>query len=88
MIYEASLSGIIRIIFWLVLISFIIRLIARLATPYVVKKAEETMRQRAEQYRRQQQPQRREGEVTVEKTTKTAGKSVSGDYVDYVEVKD
>lgn len=88
MIYEASMSGILRIILWLILISFVIRLIARLATPYVVKKAEETLRNRAAQFNQQNQPPRKEGEITIEKNKPNQKGSGSGDYVDYVEVKD
>ena len=88
MVYEASISGILRIILWIILISFIIRLIARLATPYVVKKAEETLRNRAAQFNQQNQPPRKEGEITIEKNKSNQKGTGSGDYVDYVEVKD
>lgn len=88
MIQEASFTGVIRIIFYIVLISFIIRLIARLALPIVVKKAEESMRKRAENYYNSQQPQRPEGDVKVESNKKNEKREIDGEYVDYVEIKD
>lgn len=91
MIYEASLSGVVRLIFWIIAISFVIRLIARLALPLVVNKAQESMKRQAEQFYRQQQEAarpRREGEVTVESTTRKPHQAPSGDYVDFVEIKE
>lgn len=88
MYYEASLTGVIRIIFYLILFSFIIRIIARMALPIVVKRAESRMRQQAEEYQRRTNPPRKEGEVTIESNNKSNGKSNDGEYVDYVEIKD
>jgi hypothetical protein len=88
MIQEASFTGVIRIIFYIILISFIIRLIARIALPIVVKKAEEKMRDRADQFHRSQQPSRPEGDVKVESTKKKDKREIDGEYVDYVEIKD
>jgi hypothetical protein len=88
-VYESSLSGVLRIILWLILISFIIRLIARLALPVVIKKADQAMRERAAAYQNQNQPPRPEGQVTVEKNNGGSGKKADGgDYVDYVEIRD
>lgn len=87
--YEASFTGVIRIILWILVISFIIRLIARLALPVVIKKAEQNMRQRAEEFRRQHDAQRPEGDVKiVNKETKNNNKNSDGEYVDYIEIKD
>ena len=88
MIYEASLSGILRIIFWILVISFVIRLVARMALPHVIRKAEEKMRERSREYGRSQQPPRSEGEITIEKGKNARAGSGGGDYVDYVEIKD
>jgi len=88
MIYEASFSGILRIIFWMLIISFIIRIVVRLAMPHVIKKGEQVMRERMKQMHEQQKPPRHEGEVTVENKTKKDGKRDDGDYVDYVEIRE
>jgi hypothetical protein len=88
MIMEASISGVIRIIFYILLFSALLRLIARLAVPYVVKKSQENLRKQAENFYQQQQPQRPEGEVRVESKANKNSKSNDGEYVDYVEIKD
>jgi hypothetical protein len=88
MVYESSFSGIIRIIFWIILVSFIIRLVARMALPLVVKKAEQKMRERAQQFEESQRPPRNEGEVTIEKPKRSGKGSADGEYTDYIEVKD
>ncbi|MEN9639496.1 MAG: hypothetical protein RLZZ262_1364 [Bacteroidota bacterium] len=86
MIYEASFRGLLNFIFWLVAISFILRFIARLATPYVVRKAQEQMRNQmfGQDPYQSQHRQRPEGEVTVEKKPKQN----PGEYTDYIEIKD
>lgn len=87
MIHEASLSGILRIIFWILIISFIIRLIARLALPHVMRKADEQMKENLRRQQEARRPARPEGHVTIENNN--AGKTKSGDdYVDFVEIKD
>lgn len=88
MIQEASISGVIKIIFYLILFSMIIRIIARLALPIVVKKAESKMREQAEEFQRRNAPQRPEGDVKIEMNKKGNSKSQDGEYVDYVEIKD
>jgi hypothetical protein len=88
MIMEASISGVFRIIFYILIFSTLLRLIARLAVPYVVKKSQENLRKQAENFYQQQQPQRPEGEVRVESKANKNSKSNDGDYVDYVEIKD
>lgn len=88
-IYEASFTGVIRIILWILVISFIIRLIARIALPIVVKNAEQNLRKRADEFRRQQEPHRPEGDVKIVKNEiKSTHKNSEGEYVDYVEIKD
>ena len=92
MIHEASFSGILRILFWIFLISFIVRLVARLALPVVVRKSQEHMRNQMEEAMRRQRAQssatRPEGSVTVEKPSSKGTSSQDGDYVDFVEVKE
>jgi hypothetical protein len=86
MIYEASWRGLFNFIFWLVAISFILRLVARLATPYVVRKAQEQMRDQMhnQSAHTHERPRRKEGEVTVEKNRNQP----SEEYTDYTEIKD
>ena len=86
MLYEASFSGILRIIFWILIISFLVRLVARLALPHVIKKAEQKMNEHMRT--RGHHPPRKEGEVTVEQKKEQRPSGQSGDYVDYVEIKD
>lgn len=89
MIYEASISGALRIIFWIIFISFLIRLIVRLATPYVVRKSEDVLRRKMEEFQRQQrqqqQPPRHEGDITIESRNPRRD---DGEFTDYVEIKD
>jgi len=88
-IIEASMIGIFRIILYVLLFTFIIRLVARLALPYVVKKASARMQDRMDEMQRQRQnAERPEGHVTVEKkSTSSPTKKEDGDFVDYEEVK-
>jgi hypothetical protein len=87
MFYEASLSGILRIIFWILVVSFIIRLVARMALPHVMRKADERMKEQMRRQEESRRPQRPEGHVTIENSR--SRKSGSGDdYVDFIELKD
>jgi uncharacterized membrane-anchored protein YitT (DUF2179 family) len=91
-IEEASVSGLLRTLFYFFLGYMIIKLIARLALPYVISKGEEAMRQRAAQFyenqHKQAAEQRREGEVRVEQKQSAQSKyKDEGDYVDFVEIK-
>jgi hypothetical protein len=93
MIHEASFSGILRILFWIFLVSFIVRLVARLALPVVVNKGKEHLQKEMEAAMRRQREasqasRRPEGSVTVESSKSNRGKQGDGEYVDFVEVKD
>lgn len=88
MVYEASFSGVLRILFWIFAIAFLIRLIANMALPHVMRKAEEKMRENARRYNENARPPRPEGQVTVEKGSKGGQNKSDGDYVDFVEIKD
>ncbi|MEY3399524.1 MAG: hypothetical protein RL220_2118 [Bacteroidota bacterium] len=84
MIQEASIGGVIKIIFYILVVSAVIRFVAYLATPYVVRRAEEELKSRM----RQNQPPRKEGEVTIQPNSKSSGKADDrGEYVDFEEVK-
>lgn len=93
MIHEASFSGLLRILFWILLILFIVRLVTRLALPVVVRKGQEHMRAQMEEAMRRQrahtQPPKPEGSVTVEQPNNNKrGSGGDGEYVDFVEIKD
>ena len=88
MVYEASLGGVIRIILWILAISFIIRLVARLAIPHVVRGAQERMQEQMRNQQRAREDRRREGEIRVESNKRDKGRNDDGEYVDYVEIKE
>jgi hypothetical protein len=88
MVYEASLAGILRIIFWILVVSFVIRLIARLAIPHVVRAAQDRMQEQMRNQQRTQEDRRKEGEIRVESNNRDRGRNDDGDYVDYVEIKE
>jgi hypothetical protein len=86
---EASFGGIFRVLLYILLFSFLIRLVARMAMPYVLRKGEEAMREQARRHHETFNAQhRKEGEVTIEKENKGKGRSGNDEYVDFVEVKD
>jgi hypothetical protein len=88
MVYEASLAGILRIIFWILVVSFVIRLIARLAIPHVVRAAQDRMQEQMRNQQRTQEDRRKEGEIRVESNNRDKSRNDDGDYVDYVEIKE
>jgi hypothetical protein len=88
MVYEASLGGVIKIIFWILVVSFVIRLIARLAIPHVVRGAQERMQEQMRNQQRAREDRRKEGEIRVESNNHGKGRNDDGDYVDYVEIKE
>lgn len=89
MLQFASATGLIRTILIILVIYFGIKILSRLFSPFlikfVVKKAEERF---GGQFGSQRQdPQKKEGEVTIDKIpkTKSSNKNV-GDYIDYEEI--
>lgn len=93
MLQFASVTGFVRMVLIILLIYFGIKILSRLFAPflikYVAKKAEQRFGDQFGQFGKQQQEekQRKEGEVTIDKVpkTKTSNKNV-GDYVDYEEI--
>ncbi|WP_405296778.1 DUF4834 family protein [Algibacter sp. Ld11] len=81
--------GLLRTIFIIVLVYYLFKVLSRIFAPFLmkfaVKKAEE--RFGGQFQKQQQQPAKKEGEVTIDKipNTRTSNKDV-GDYVDYEEV--
>lgn len=88
MLQHASVTGLVRMILLILVIYFGIKILARLLMPffvkYIVKKTEQRF---GSQNQRQQEPPKKEGEITIEKMPKTkASNNDVGDYVDYEEI--
>lgn len=86
--------GLLRTIFIIVLVYYIFKVLSRIFAPFLVKyaskKAEERFGGQFGQFQKQnqQEPIKKEGEITIDKIpkTKTSNKDV-GDYVDYEEIE-
>jgi hypothetical protein len=91
MLQFASATGLIRAILIILLIYYALKVLSRLFAPllikFVAKKAEERFGSQFGNFQKQNEPQRKEGEVTIEKVpnTKSSNKNV-GDYIDYEEI--
>ncbi|MFL1012910.1 DUF4834 family protein [Flavisericum labens] len=85
--------GLLRTILIIALVYYAIKILSRIFAPYLVKYAAKKAEQRFGgqfgefQKRAEQQPKKKEGEVTIDKIpqSKTSNKDV-GDYVDYEEI--
>ncbi|MFM7769058.1 MAG: DUF4834 domain-containing protein, partial [Bacteroidota bacterium] len=73
----ASFTGLIRIIFWLIVFSAIFRFFIRLTANYAVKKVNEEV-----------ENQRKQGDVSVHQTKENKKAHTVGEYVDFKEIKD
>lgn len=88
MLQFASVPGFLRTILIILLIYYGIKVLSRLFAPFlmkfVVKKAEQRF---GSQFNTKEEPQKKEGEVTIDKVpnTKSSNKNV-GDYIDYEEI--
>jgi len=88
MLQFASATGFIRTILIILVIYYVLKVITRLFAPllmkYVAKKAQERF---GGSFQNQREPERKEGEVTIDKVpkTKSSNKNV-GDYIDYEEI--
>ncbi len=88
MLQFASATGLLRTILIILLIYYVLKVISRLFAPlfmkFVAKKAQQHF---GGQYQKQNEPPRKEGEVTIDKVpnTKSSNKNV-GDYIDYEEI--
>lgn len=76
----ATLGGVIRTIFWIILISYFLRFIARMSVQYAMNKTQEEMQR---QFHQQQQYQQYQNKQHPPK-----GHEPVGEYVDYIEIKD
>ena len=91
MIYTLSVVGVARTLIWIIAIYFIVKILSRLLTPFLMKYAAKKMEQRfGQQFGGYQktEPQKKEGEISIDKmpNNKSSNKNV-GEYVDYEEVK-
>jgi len=80
--------GILRTIFIIVLIYYLIKFIGRLLAPFAIKKISERMQQNFYQKEEQSKP---EGEITVENLNKKQKNVIDddeGEYVSFEEVED
>ncbi len=77
----ATLGGVIRTIFWIILISYLLRFIARMSVQYAMNKTQEEMQR---QFHQQQQYQQQQ----YQQKQSTRSKDPVGEYVDYIEIKD
>lgn len=73
----ASFTGLVKIIFWLIVVSSIFRFFIKLTANYAVRKVNEEVNQ-----------QRKEGEVHIQNSQNSKKPSPEGEYVDYIEIKD
>lgn len=89
MLQFASVPGFLRIILIIILIYYGFKVLSRLFAPFlmkfVAKKAEERFGRAFNN--KQEEPQKKEGEVSIDKVpnTKSSNKNV-GDYIDYEEI--
>lgn len=90
MLQQASITGLFRVILIILLIYYGLKILSRIFAPfllkYLAKKANEKFGGQFQQPA-QQQPPKKEGEVTIDKVpnSKTSNKNV-GEYVDYEEI--
>jgi hypothetical protein len=73
-LYSASLWGVIRILLWIIFISYLLRMIARMSVNYAMNKTREEL-------------ERQQSQVSTQSTPKKNQTPV-GEYVDYIEIKD
>jgi len=92
-IYEASVTGIFRLILILTVVYAVYKIITRLILPSVMRKYINDFQQRYTEQNnrtRDNQPQKKEGEVSitfVDKDKNKARNPDDGEYVDYEEIK-
>ena len=90
MLQYASVTGLVKVILIILLVYYGLKILSRLFAPYlmkyVAKKAEQRFGQQFGGFQKQD-PQKKEGEITIDKMpkSKTSNKNV-GEYVDYEEI--
>jgi len=92
-IYEASFSGLFRLLLILTVVYAVYKIITRLIVPALMKKYIKDFQQRYTEQNQQQRnssAQKKEGEVSITFVDKDKNKSRNpddGEYVDYEEIK-
>ena len=85
------LVGLIKFLFWFFFISYLLKFLARIFAPLLMKRFADKMQEGfQQQYQNPKNPSQEEGKVTLEKTkpsTKTKSDNL-GDYVDFEEVEE
>ena len=85
------LVGLVKFLFWFFLISYLLKILARIFAPLLMKRFVDKIQERFnQQYQNQKNSHQEEGKVTLEKinnSTKTKSDDV-GDYVDFEEVEE
>ena len=85
------LVGLIRFLFWFLVIFYLFKILVRIFTPFLMKRFANKIQERFnKQYQNSENPPQEEGEVTLERTdtsTKTKSNDL-GDYVDFEEVEE
>ncbi len=86
---EAGIVGLLKMIFIILVVYSLVKFVMRFITPFLLKKAVETMEKKAQQqYKNSQQPDVKEGETIIDKkptNIKESNKNV-GEYVDFEEL--
>tara|TARA_R110000868_G_scaffold91812_3_gene254411 strand:+ start:6860 stop:7135 length:276 start_codon:yes stop_codon:yes gene_type:complete len=90
MLQFASVTGLLRALLIILVIYYVIKVLARLFSPFLIKfVAKKTEERFGGQFGNQQrqEPPKKEGEITIDKMpkTKSSNKDV-GDYIDYEEI--
>ena len=82
--------GILKTIFFILIFYYAFKFLARLFAPFLIKKAANTMKKKAEEQFRNQQakPTVKEGETVIDKTPRDnqQGTNSVGEYVDFEEI--
>lgn len=84
--------GLLKTILFIILFYYAFKFLSRLFAPYLVKKASDTIRKKAEQQYKSSQPKSniKEGETVIDKKPRTQQQSNNsvGEYVDFEEIDD
>jgi hypothetical protein len=82
--------GLLKTLFFIFLFYYIFKFLVKLLAPFLVKKVADTMKKKAEEQFREQQPKGtvKEGETIIDKAPKNTSqtKNSVGDYVDFEEI--
>ncbi|MGB0879618.1 MAG: DUF4834 family protein [Polaribacter sp.] len=82
--------GVLKTLLYIVLFYYAFKFLTRLFAPFLIKKATNTMKKKAEQQFRNQQakPTVKEGETVIDKTPRKNQQSADsvGEYVDFEEI--